>query len=254
MSGAPVAVRPVVGLGGPDPMKARRLAGVLLVAGAVLANVAFVGLGSVFEYPDVLQKPAPEVLATFGADEAAIVAFFCLLALSAALLAPGALLVGRIIGGPLGTWSARVGIAAAAVQVIGLMRWPLVVPSLAARATDDGASAGDRADAADTFDLVSGILGTGIGETLGYLLTALWTLLVVRAFRGRIAGWWFSALGGAAAALILAGVATPLGLPGADFANLVGYVLWSAWLVAFAVLLWRRTSLHPLQPTARKSG
>jgi hypothetical protein len=42
------------------------------------------------------------------------------------------------------------------------------------------------------------------------------------------------------AVLILAGVLSPLGLPAIDLANFVGYILWSAWLVAFAVLLLRR--------------
>ena len=143
------------------------------------------------------------------------------------------------------TWSARIGIAAAAVQVIGLVRWPLVVPSLADRATDAGASPEARADAADTFELLGSILGTGIGETLGYLLTALWTVLVVQAFRDRLAGRWFAALGLTSAALILSGVAIPLDLPGADFANFAGYVLWSTWLIAFAVLLWRRRTVAP---------
>jgi hypothetical protein len=35
-------------------------------------------------------------------------------------------------------------------------------------------------------------------------------------------------------------VLSPLDLPAIDLANFVGYVLWSAWLVAFAVLLIRR--------------
>ncbi len=44
------------------------------------------------------------------------------------------------------------------------------------------------------------------------------------------------------AALILLGVASPLGLPlvdtaALDTANFVGYVLWSGWLVVFGVVL-----------------
>jgi len=46
-------------------------------------------------------------------------------------------------------------------------------------------------------------------------------------------------VGIAAAALIAPGVAVPLGLPGADVANFVGYLLWSLWLVALAVRLVR---------------
>jgi hypothetical protein len=41
------------------------------------------------------------------------------------------------------------------------------------------------------------------------------------------------------ALLILAGVLSPLHVPGVDFANFIGYVLWSLWLIAFAVLLLR---------------
>jgi len=35
-------------------------------------------------------------------------------------------------------------------------------------------------------------------------------------------------------------VLVPLDAPGADFANFLGYVIWSVWLLAFAWLLWRR--------------
>ncbi|WP_291411798.1 hypothetical protein [Actinophytocola sp.] len=37
------------------------------------------------------------------------------------------------------------------------------------------------------------------------------------------------------AALVAVGVLVPLDVPGADTANVVGYVLWSGWLVSLAV-------------------
>ena len=40
-----------------------RIAAVLMVVAVVLANVAFLGLGSVFNYPDILQESAEEILA-----------------------------------------------------------------------------------------------------------------------------------------------------------------------------------------------
>ncbi len=206
----------------------RGLAAGLLVAAVVLANAAFIGLGSVFNYPDVLQDPAEEILAAFREDEAAIVTFFVLLALSAALLAPIALILGRQIPGELGRWSVRIGIAAAVVQVIGLMRWPLVVPFLADR------------DDTDAFETVHTALGTVVGETFGYSLTAAWTVLIVRGLARHLAGTWFAYLGYVSAALIAVGVLVPLDVPGADFANFLGYVIWSLWLLAFAWLLWKR--------------
>lgn len=206
----------------------RRLAAALLVLAVVLANAAFLGLGSIFEYPDILQQPAAEIFAEFRADETAIIALFATLAVAAALLAPIALLLGRLAANELGRWSIRVGIAAAAVQVIGLLRWPLIVPFLA-----------DRNDT-DAFETAHTLLGTVVGETFGYLLTATWTILVIAALGRRIAGRWFSFLGLGSAALIAVGVFVPLDVPGADLANFVGYIVWSVWLLAFATLVLRR--------------
>ena len=208
-------------------MTSRRVVVALLVLAVVLVNAAFTGLGSVFEYPDVLQEDSDEILEKFRADEGSIVVLFTMLALGAALLAPIAVILGRMAGNDLGRWSIRVGIAAAVVQVIGLLRWPLIVPGLA----DDNDT--------DAFDTVHAVLGTVVGETLGYALTATWTVLIIFALGRRLAGRWFEYLGLASAALIALGILVPLDVPGADFANFVGYVLWSVWLLALAVLVWR---------------
>lgn len=63
---------------------------------------------------------------------------------------------------------------------------------------------------------------------------------------------WFSWSGTAAAGLILLGVFVPFGLPGVDVANFVGYVLWSVWLIVFAVLLWRRPALEETAADRRR--
>ena len=105
-----------------------------------------------------------------------------------------------------------VGIAAAVVQVIGLLRWPILVPGYASDAASGDAAV--AAAARDSFTTASDILGTAIGETLGYLLTATWTVLVIVALGRRFAGRWFQVLGAASAALVLVGVLSPLGLPG----------------------------------------
>jgi Domain of unknown function (DUF4386) len=206
----------------------------LLVAGAVLADLAFAMLGSVFDYPDVLRLPTEEILALYREDQAAVTLWFAVLALSAGLLAPLAVAVGRLVQHPAMRIAVPVGIAAAAVQLIGLSRWFLLVPGYAA----DAAAGGIRAqEALDRFRTAHRVLGVAIGETLGYLLTAGWTLGVVAALHRRLAGDWFSALGAASAAAILAGVLSPLDVPGVDAVNFAGYIGWSAWLLAFAAVL-----------------
>lgn len=213
----------------------RKLTACLLILAAVLANVGFSALGSIFDYPDVLKEPAGLVLASFRDHESAVRLWFLVLAVSAGLLAPIAIGVGRLASHRLMRTAVWIGIAAAAVQVVGLLRWPLLVPGYASDAASS--APGVAASARDSFTTVSNVLGTALGETVGYLLTATWTVLVVIALGRRYAGRWFQVLGGTAAALIGVGVLSPLELPGVDTANFFGYVLWSLWLVAFAVVI-----------------
>ena len=226
-----------------------RLTAALLLAAAVLTNGAFTVLGSVFDYPDVLKRPVDDVLVAFRASQTTIAVWFTVMAFSAALLIPIALGVGRLSRSRAMRVAVPVGIAAAAVQVIGLSRWPLLVPGFAA-----GAASPDPAVAAaarDSFLLAHRLLGTVLGETFGYLLTAAWTLLVLVALHRQLAGRWFSILGAGSAVLILGGVLSPLQVPLVDAANFVGYVAWSVWLVVFAVLILRHArsgASHQLQP------
>src|SRR4051794_2185154 len=191
----------------------RKLTAALLILAAVLANVAFTALGSIFNYPDVLDEPAGSVLASFREREGAVSAWFTVLALSAALLAPVAIGVGRLSSARPMRIAVWVGIAAAVVQVIGLMRWPILVPGYAS------------ADNRDAFSTASDVLGTAIGETIGYALTALWTALVIAALGRRFAGRWFAMLGGVAAGLVPARVLSPPGPPGLDTAELARHRL-----------------------------
>ncbi|MEA2363812.1 MAG: hypothetical protein QOD71_2957 [Thermoleophilaceae bacterium] len=230
----------------------RKLTATLLILAAVLANVGFSALGSLFNYPDVLDEPAGKVLAAFRDDQSAVSGWFSVLALSAALLAPIAIGVGRLSSKRAMRIAVPVGITAAAVQVIGLLRWPILVPGYASDAASG--NAGVAAAGRDSFTTASDILGTAVGETLGYLLTATWTVLVIVALGRRYAGRWFQMLGAVSAVLVLVGVLSPLGLPVIDTANFLGYVLWSAWLIALAVVILvherrRSTSLTSTSPT-----
>jgi hypothetical protein len=226
----------------------RKLTASLLIVTAVLANVGFTALSSVFDYPNVLNEPAGEVLAAFRDSQGAVRGWFVVLALSAGLLAPIAIGVGRLSSTRAMRLAVPVGIAAAVVQVVGLSRWPILVPGYAADAASS--NAGIASSARDSFTTTSDILGTAIGETLGYALTATWTVLVVVALGRRYAGRWFRALGLVSAALVVVGVISPLELPVIDAANFVGYILWSAWLIALAVLILVHERRPAVTPTA----
>ncbi|MFD6393126.1 DUF4386 family protein [Nocardia sp. NPDC060259] len=205
----------------------------LLISAPILMNLAFTGLGVSFDYPDVLQLPATEALAKFRAEQTTVVLLFALLAAAACAFAPLAVLVGRLAPMP---WAVRAGVAAAIVQTIGLLRWPVLVPGLADRVATEGPDS----PAIHTFETVNTVLGTLIGETAGYSLTALWTALVVAALRTPR---WFAVPGYVSAAAIATGVLVPLGVEPAGLTNFLGYLLWSAWLLAFAALLARHGAM-----------
>lgn len=211
-----------------------RLAGATLASAALLATAGFTVLGSVFEYPQVLDEPTADVLALFRAHQGTVTGWFLVLALSAALLAPAGLWLGRIAGGSLGRWIVAVGIAAAAVQVAGLQRWVTLVPGISHDALDPAR----RADAEARFELLHTVLGTVVGETIGYALTATFTVLVVVALRRTLLPAWLAVGGVVAAVLVATGVVIPV-VDGASLTNFAGYVVWCVWLLAVAVVLVR---------------
>jgi Domain of unknown function (DUF4386) len=216
----------------------RKTTAILLLTAAVLTNAAFTVLGAVFDYPDVLKDPTSQILASFREHQGAVMFWFAVMAISSALFAPIAIGVGRLSTHRAMRAAVPVGIAAAVVQVIGLSRWPLLVPGFAVDATSTDPTTAARAQ--DAFETAHRVLGNIIGESFGYLFTAAWTLLVLVALHRVLAGRWFTILGAGSALLILTGLLSPLDVPLADTANFAGYVLWSVWLIAFGVLLLRR--------------
>ena len=221
-----------------------RLAGASLALASALAIAGFSVLGSVFEYPQILEEPTSAILALFRENQGAVTSWFLVLVISAALLAPAGIFLGRLTGGTLGRWIAGVGIAAATVQVIGLQRWVTLVPGV----SEDALNPAHRADAEARFELMHNVLGKIIGETIGYALTATFTILVVVALSRTIMPRWLALTGYLAAVLIATGIFIPL-VAAASLTNFAGYVAWCAWLLAVAIVLFRAgsrsTSLRP---------
>ena len=63
----------------------RRLAAATMAAAALLAIAGFTALGSVFEYPQILKSPTAEILDLYRRHQGAVMGWFLVLVVSAAL-------------------------------------------------------------------------------------------------------------------------------------------------------------------------
>jgi hypothetical protein len=230
------------------PRTDARRAGAALASASLLAIAGFTVLGSVFEYPQILEEPTSDILALFREHQGAVTTWFGVLVVSSALMAPAGVWLGRVAGGSFGRWIAGVGIAAATVQVIGLQRWVTLVPGI----SEDALDPAKRAAAEDRFELLHNLLGKAIGETMGYALTATFTVLVVIALRRFALPEWLAVWGYVSAGLIATGVFIPVVEP-ASLSNFAGYILWCAWLLAVTTFLFLATRRADSKPTSLRS-
>ena len=161
-------------------MTTATIAGLLLIGVSIAFNSAFALLGARFDYPDILREPTADVLAKFRAGGTSLVLLWWGFALTAVLMVPLVVLLSSAISdadATLVSVAMTVGVLAAAVQFLGLIRWPFLVPYLARTAADPGASPARREAVDIVFQSFNRYLGVAVGEHLGYLLTGTWTTL-----------------------------------------------------------------------------
>jgi hypothetical protein len=223
-------------------------AAILLIVVPVGFNLAFFELGRTFDYPGILREPADVILRRFQAGGSGLLLRWQALVITALAMLPlVALLAIALDAAPaLSATAVVIGASAALVQVVGLVRWPFVVPELARRyvAADGPDAASTRRTIEVVFAALHRGLGVGIGEHLGYLLTGLWTLLVAVSIitTSAIAPWlgWPGIPIGAALLIGSAEFVVPNqkdGWPIAGTLIPIAYVAWSIWLIALGVAL-----------------
>jgi len=219
------------------------------IALAVLFNVPYAVLASIFDYPAILREPAGEVLARFAAGGSGLLLTWYGFALAALALVPlaSALAItpARLAARPgLAIGAALAGVLAGITQAIGLVRWVFVMPDLARAATGDDPAAATAA--IHTFTLINAYGGVAVGEHLGQLLTALFAgmLAALQLGEGHRAA---AGFGFATAALLTLGTGEGLmlaaGQDGSLFAigTITGFLALTVWLIATGTLLLRRT-------------
>ena len=212
-------------------------AGLLLIVVPLAFNAAFAALAARFDYPDVLRHPTHEVLAKFRDGGRPLVLLWWGFALTAVAMVPLVVLLSHAVDDAdagLLQVATTVGVIAALVQFLGLIRWPFLVPYLAGQPDSEAVDL--------VFQAFNRYLGVAVGEHLGYLLTGAWTTLIGVALTQTAQ---VPAAIGAAGIVIgplllvcsLEFVVSARGWKLAERLTPIAYVLWSAWLIATGVAI-----------------
>ena len=230
-------------------MTGRMTTGIAAIAFAILFNIPFAILASIYEYPDILRRPAGEALDRFAAGGPFLVLTWYGFGLAALALVPLAIFLsitpGRIQNWPaLAIGAALAGSLAGVTQAIGLLRWVFAIPAIAAAHANSSASAETRFVAERAFDLLNAWGGVAIGEHIGQMLTALFVLLLSW-LQWREGARLTGAIGFATAAIITLGtgegLSLALGKSGDAFAlaTIAGFLGLTLWLIVTGVGLIR---------------
>jgi hypothetical protein len=220
-------------------MNFRRLSGILFICFPILVQIPFTILSLQFNYPDILRQPSSVILTEFSKGGTALIMTWYFYALSILVFIAGILAYERSET-PHRT-AGRIGLASASIQLIALLRWTFLVPFLArglARTTD----ASSIASIETIFTAQHNFLGVGLGEHLGQLTMAIWTFIMIRANGQHII---LKSIGYLSVLLLVVGLVEHLAVafdtdPGVfQYGALVGFILWSVWLIGLGINLVR---------------
>ncbi len=217
-----------------------QIGGWALIAAAVLFMAVFAYLARAFNYPDVLDGQAADVLPQLLALGPAGRAVWALYGMIPLLLVPAALgayeaLAARAPG--LMRQAVVFAVIAAAAMMAGLLRWPSIQWVLATHYVKAGGA--EQQAIASVFDGLNSFLGNYIGEFVGELSLNLFFLFTALGLRRNGFPGWVASAGIVASVLGLVAMwrnVTPLV---ATIAEINNYVL-PLWMIVLGTVLARR--------------
>lgn len=221
--------------------------GTLLIVLPIVFNSAFVALRRTFDYPGILRRPTDEVLARFRAGGTRLVLTWWVLAMTAVAAVPVAVLLSIALVGASGTVrivAAAVGILAALLQFVGLIRWPFLVPYLARVAAEPELSPARREAVDIVFQSFNRYLGVAVTQQLGSLFTGAWGALIgVAVTQSTVAPDWVGIVGIVVGLLLVVCSLEffgPFERDGWKFAGMltpITHIVWSVWLAILGIVL-----------------
>ncbi len=195
---------------------ARVPTGIALMLASLMLLVGFTALSVNFEYPAVLRFSPDIILIRFAAGGPLLIAEWYAMVLASLLFIPAGLLLHPLLVranaalAPLATGLLVVG---GLVNALGFLRWPFLVPSLAAQYQDAASSGATREATLVVFSAFHQYAGVGIGEHLGFFFLGGWLMLAGTLLRrsGQLPNWLGWVWMGAGAGTLM-GLLEPLGL------------------------------------------
>lgn len=222
-------------------MNIHQVTGLLLILLPIAFNVIFFLLQKIFEYPDILRKPADHILSRFNSGGNRLILTWYSFALTGFLFIPTAILVHQEFARenlPYLPIATTMGVLAGLVQFLGLIRWTFLVPHLAKTYFEPDSSQATKDSITIVFQAYHRYAGVAIGEHLGYLCTSIWTAFIALAIiQSPQFNAWLGWAGLIPAMGIFIGLFEESGFKAAGLINAISYVLWSVWLIVFGVVL-----------------
>lgn len=224
-----------------------RIAGILLITGAIALLIPYTILTIVFEYPAILRQDTTAILTRFHDGGSSLIWTWFAFAVTGIPLIPAYILLGQQYEtqAPLVRMATVVGVTGLIVQMIGLLRWTFVVPVLAHTFMNAGDDA-TRAATIVVFKTIHQFAGVLLGEHLGQLFTVAWTVMMCLSFiKLKLFPQWLSWSGIVSSVIYL--LAQPelfatimRGIPVWELAGFAGSTLWLTWLIITGFYLLKR--------------
>jgi hypothetical protein len=228
-------------------------AGIALVVVAAGANIPYAALIALFDYDDVLRRPAGEVLSLFDAAGTPLVLAWWTFALSALGFAVVAALAGEALKegrAKLAMGFTIFGVLSGVLQAAALLRWTFAIPPLAAAYAEAAPGSAEQAAIVVAYGSLNTFAGADMGEHLGQMLLMVWTLGVGMAVM-RLGGAfrWIGLFGLATLPFWIVGQTELLApsMPGLPVIETIPYAFmaWEAWLFALGVALIVKAQARP---------
>lgn len=218
-----------------------RIAGVLLLAQFAIFLIPVIVLGNAINWPASLGEPASVVLPLITEQSGAVTLGYFSYMISAFLIIPISVLLYRIFREHAPTLigiSTVMGLISGVMKILGIVRWLVVMPTIAAIYLEPSASAATRDAAAVAFEAFNEYAG-GVGELLGVaFFSGLWTSFVaVAILRTGVLPRWIGWFGLIAAFVVIYPFASVFGIEMGTVILVGSVTLWQLWMITTGVVL-----------------